>query len=100
MWIVSNLAFSRDAVSPREALVLLRENCKHRHHRFWPGDISLAEAVEPFAELLLGYRQTPDAWLLGLAIHHGGRLASLDERIGALAPGPSLARNHLELIRA
>jgi hypothetical protein len=44
---------------------------------------------------LLGHQQVTDAYLLGLAIRHGGRLATMDQRIGALtepksAPGAAL----------
>jgi hypothetical protein len=37
--LVSNPAFSRDAVTPQEAITLLTGNLKHRCHRFWSDEI-------------------------------------------------------------
>ena len=37
--IVSNPAFSRDAVTPVQALALLDENAKSNDHQFWADDI-------------------------------------------------------------
>jgi predicted nucleic acid-binding protein len=42
--------------------------------------------VEPFANGLVGHRQVTDAYLLGLALRHGGRLATFDQGIGTLLP--------------
>jgi predicted nucleic acid-binding protein len=41
--IVSNPAFSKDAVAPGEAIELLQHNLQHPHHRFWPDDISVLQ---------------------------------------------------------
>ena len=60
-------------------------------HRFWPMDITLAEAVHPFHERLYGHRQVTDAYLLGLAIKNKGRLVTLDRGVEALA-GSEFAR--------
>lgn len=93
--IVSNPAFSRDAVQPREAAQVLRANTAARDHQFWPDDLPLAEATAFAGARLLGHQQVTDAYLLGLAFRRGGRLATLDRRIGALAepkspPGAAL----------
>ncbi len=42
--ILSNPAFSPEAVTPQEAVKLLRANLEHPSHQFWPDDISVAEA--------------------------------------------------------
>lgn len=85
--IVSNPAFSRDAVLPREAAELLAANTAARDHHFWPDELSFADAVAFAGTRLVGHQQVTDAYLLGLAIRRGGLLATLDEHLGTLA-GP------------
>ena len=82
--IVSNPAFSPDAVTPVEALNILNSNLQMKGHHFWKDHIGYAEAVEPFRERLVGHRQVTDAYLLGLALRNKGRLATLDRAIVAL----------------
>ncbi|MBA2353000.1 MAG: PIN domain-containing protein [Burkholderiales bacterium] len=82
--IVSNPAFSRDAVVPDIALELLLHNLKHRHHRFWPDDLGYGESVADFRPRLIGHKQVTDAYLLGLARHHKGKLATFDQGISGL----------------
>jgi len=96
--LASNPAFSPDAVAPQEAINLLAENLRHRHHRFWPDDLSLAEATKPFRGKLVGHRQINDAYLLGLAIHRKGKLATMDRAILALLPPDGPERQHVEVI--
>ncbi len=83
--IVSNPAFSQDALTPREALGILEANPKHPAHRFWPDDISFPEAVRDFAQRLTGHQQVTDAYLLGLAMHHRAKLATLDPGLSSMA---------------
>ena len=85
--IVSNPAFSRDALTPREALAVLGANLRHPSHRYWSDDISFLEAVKESEQGLIGHRQITDAYLLGLAVHHKAKLATLDGGISSLAPG-------------
>ena len=47
---------------------------------------------------LIGHQQVTDAYLLGLAIRRGGVLATLDERIQALAEPNSAASRALEIL--
>ena len=91
-------AFSRDAVSPQEAIRLLIANLKHRRHRFWADEIGFAPAVEPIRDRIVGHRQVSDAYLLGLAIHHDGRLATLDRAVPALLPSESPERKRVVVI--
>jgi uncharacterized protein len=95
--IVSNPAFSPQAVLPEQALDLLSVNLSHPNHVFWPDDLPFAQAIEPFLPRLTGHRQVTDAYLLGLATHRKGRLLTLDRGIPALAGGAKL-REHVELI--
>ena len=96
--IVSNPAFSRDSVQPREAIQVLSANTAAADHTFWPAELSFAEAVAYAGVRLLGHQQTTDAYLLGLAIRRGGVLATLDQRIAALLEPKSIERNSLETI--
>ena len=76
--IVANPAFSRDALEPEGALVLLQQNLEHPGHAFWADYLSVRDAVGAPQARLRGARQVTDAYLLGLAHEHGGVLATLD----------------------
>jgi hypothetical protein len=93
--IVSNPAFSKDAVTPQEANAVLKANLEHPSHQFWADEISFLEAVAPFEKRLFGHRQVMDAYLLGLAIHKKGRLVTLDQAIPALLAGSNLEQQYV-----
>lgn len=97
--IVSNPAFSPDAVTPNEALGLLGANLKNKYHRFWKDEFGVADAVEPFRARLVGHRQVTNAYLLGLSVRKGGALATLDRNLGHLAD-PNLRKNAITVIRS
>ena len=96
--IVSNPAFSRDAVTPLEASSLLAANTSAADHVFWPDDLPFADASAFAGARLVGHQQVTDAYLLGLAIHRGGVLASLDARIASLVASKSADGKALEVI--
>lgn len=96
--IVSNPAFSRDAVQPREAIQVLSANTAAKDHAFWPDQLPVAEAVAFAGVRLLGHQQVTDAYLLGLAIRRGGVLATLDQRMAALTETKSAERKALEMV--
>ena len=50
-------------------------------HQFWSDDISLMDARYVNSALLLQSGQITDSYLLALAVHHGGKLATLDARL-------------------
>ncbi|MCL4299934.1 MAG: VapC toxin family PIN domain ribonuclease [Anaerolineae bacterium] len=60
-------------------LALLRQFCAAPKHRFWPEDISLRDLLLPGAVITPGH--VTDVYLLGLAVHHRGKLATLDQHI-------------------
>lgn len=84
--ISSNPAFTSEAVTPADALHLLRRVCALPGHEFWPDDISLPEAQSTITGLF-GHRQVTDAYLVALAASHEGILATLDRGVGAVATG-------------
>jgi toxin-antitoxin system PIN domain toxin len=96
--ILSNPAFSPNALTPMDAILLLRANLRHPAHRFWEDDISFVQAVEPFTERLIGHQQVSDAYLLGLAIHRKGKLATLDRTVLMLLPERSSERERVVII--
>jgi toxin-antitoxin system PIN domain toxin len=96
--IISNQAFSPRAVSPQEAVQALSTTVRHPHHRFWADDLSVADALPSFQGRLSGHQQVTDAYLLALAIHKGGKLATLDTNIAALL-GERSPEAAVELIR-
>ena len=96
--IVSNPAFSRDAVQPREASQVLAANTAAADHAFWPDELPFAEAVAFAGIRLVGHQQATDAYLLGLAIHRGGMLATLDRGIEALTVPKAIERKALEIV--
>jgi uncharacterized protein len=96
--ILSNPAFSPNALTPADALALLRANLQHSAHRFWPDEISLIDALERFSKRLSGHRQVTDAYLLGLAIHKKGKFVTMDRGVQALLPEKELENELLVLI--
>ncbi|MFY9659283.1 MAG: TA system VapC family ribonuclease toxin [Terriglobales bacterium] len=96
--VVSNPAFSRRVVSPRDALQVLRVNLQHRAHRFWADDLGVAEALAQFEGRLNGHQQVTDGYLLALAIHQKGRLATLDSGVASLLADQSDEKKHLVLV--
>jgi toxin-antitoxin system PIN domain toxin len=83
--IVSNPAFSRDALSPVEALALLGENLAHPAHEFWTESLQVPLAVQAMGDRLQGYKQLTDAYLLALARRRKGVLATFDRGLRTLA---------------
>ena len=82
----SNVRIIPEAVSPQQAIALLKKIVDRPHHTFWPDSISIASAETIPTDLLVGHRQVTEAYLLGLAIHHQGRLATLDRSMVHLLP--------------
>ena len=78
----SNRAYTADAVSPKDAAALFTRMTAHAQHRFWselpPLDVEVFEHA-------IGHQQVMDAYLVKLARHHRGRLATFDTRVAAHA---------------
>lgn len=82
--ILSNPAFSRMALTPQQALAILETDCAHPDHHFWPDDLSLVDALSR-TKRITGHRQITDAYLLSLAAHHRGTVATFDRALRDLA---------------
>ena len=96
--ILSNPAFSPNALTPRDALLLLESNLAHPAHEFWTDDLGLVQAFEPLARNLKGHQQVTDGYLLGLAIHKKGKLVTMDRAVRTLLPEKSPDRDIVVLL--
>lgn len=91
--IVSNPLFSRQVISPLDALQVLEGSLKHPSHQFWTEDIGVGKALAQFGSRLVGHRQITDAYLLALAIHRKGKLVTLDAGVAYLLPDRSAEKS-------
>jgi predicted nucleic acid-binding protein len=96
--ILSNPAFSDDAVVLSDAIRTLKMNTAAADHLFWPDALPFADAVAFTGSRLLGHQQTTGAYLLGLALHRGGVLATLDRGVSSLAGNDSVATRSLYVV--
>jgi uncharacterized protein len=94
--LVSNPAFSRDALSPAEGLALLSANLTHARHEFWTETLAVPGVVKDMEKRLQGYRQLTDAYLLSLAHRRKGVLATFDGGIRSL--GGRLYEASIEIV--
>jgi uncharacterized protein len=97
--VSSNPRVFPDAPSPSKVLETLETNVSHPGHRFWKLDIAVSDAVSPFGDRFASHQQTTDAYLLGLAIHKNGILASFDSGIAALLEPRSPYLRALEILQ-
>ena len=95
--ISSNPKIIPDAVTPSEAMGLLRQIVAQEHHKFWPDDVSALDE-RMACELLIGHRQVTDAYLLALAVRHGGRLVTFDKGLLSLASSMRCNTTTLEVV--
>lgn len=68
-------------IPPAQALDLLGHACATPHHQFWPCDVSVLDPAAVDRERVHGPRQVTDAYLLALAVEHGGRFVTFDRSI-------------------
>jgi len=81
--IVGNSRYPKGPGNTDAACSILKQLCAQPGHRFWPDDLSLRGALN-----LPGWKHVTDHYLLSLAMHRQGKLATFDCRINAsLVPG-------------
>ena len=88
--ITSSLAVTGERYSLSDSRALLLDFTKRSGHTFWPTTIRFFEATAPFERRMHGPKQITDAYLLGIARHHGGKLATFDKAFESLA-GPEFS---------
>lgn len=86
-----------NAVSAFQIAERLAQATAQEAHVFWPDSISLLEPQRLVWDRLLSSRQVTDAYLLALAVAHGGRLVTLDQRI-PVAAVPNAEAKHLVVL--
>jgi uncharacterized protein len=89
--VMSNPAFSRDALTPTEGLALLGKGVSHPAHEFWTDSLSIGVALKGMETRVQGHKQVNDAYLLALAHKRKGVLATFG-RPCARSPATSLCR--------
>jgi predicted nucleic acid-binding protein len=83
---------------PLAALVnMLARSTATRYHQFWPDDISLLDAAHFRHAHTHTARHLTDLYLLALAVQHGGRLVTFDQRI-PLSAAPQARAEHLVVL--
>ena len=98
MRISSNPRIVAAAVSPREAVRAMAAVTTQPGHEFWPDALELTAAAEFSTAALVGHRQVTDAYLVALARHHGGRLATFDRGVADLVTDPAERAQLVEVI--
>lgn len=97
--ILSNAAYSGVHEMPAAVRQRLSAFCASGGHVFWPDDVSLRDERLFSLSAAITHRHVTDVYLLALARHKGGRLASFDRRI-PLSAVKGAERSHLEVIPA
>lgn len=96
--IMSAPAYSAThATTPARVAQALRAMVAQLDHEFWPDDCSILDPAAIDTGRLHGHRQITDAYLLALAVRHGGALATLDAAV-PLSAVPGATKNHLVLL--
>ncbi|MFI5181104.1 MAG: TA system VapC family ribonuclease toxin [Thermoanaerobaculia bacterium] len=97
--ILSNPAYGATSEPPGAILGRLDSFCRSGGHVFWPDELSLREARLFHRASRLSHRTVTDVYLLALALHHRGRLATFDRNI-PLSAVAGAEPSHLEVIPA
>ncbi len=83
--IVGHPSYPNAPGAPCIVANVLAQFCQHSGHVFWPDDISLLDETRLRCAALLSHKQITDSYLLALALAHGGKLATLDQRLSVTA---------------
>jgi toxin-antitoxin system PIN domain toxin len=79
--VLAHPAYSPAAMQPPPMLERLQAFCSSGGHSFWPDAVSFRDTELFPAVMPPSHRQLTDVYLLGLAVWHDGRLATLDRTI-------------------
>jgi toxin-antitoxin system PIN domain toxin len=96
--ILSTPAYADPPETPANVIVRLQQFCVSGNHEFWSADFTIRDlrSVEGHA---LANKQITDVYLLALARHRNGRLATFDRSIPLDGVDGATSRN-LEIIPA
>ena len=79
--LIRHMMRAKDGKSLAQAKQILRDVVSMPGHTFWSHSIPYLELPE---KGVVGHRQVTDAYLVALANHHDGRLATFDRALAAL----------------
>jgi predicted nucleic acid-binding protein len=95
---MSNPGYSRQVhFTPSVLIANLRAFVSQTDHEFWPDSLSLRQEPHFDSSYLHSSRRITDIYLLGLAVNHGGRLATFDQSV-PLSPVLQAGSPHLCVI--
>lgn len=83
--------------TPGQVAEGLRALAEGVDHAFWPDDVSLLDEAAIDFTRLHGHRQITDAYLLALAVRHGGVLVSFDAAVPMSAVRGAAKRHSVTL---
>lgn len=95
--VLSNPAYPGRRTTVADAADRLRAFQASGGHAFWPEDLSLLDHRVAAVRHLAGHREITDAYLLALAVHRGGRLATFDRNV-RLAAVPGARMDHVAVV--
>lgn len=79
--VLSSPAYPGRRTTVADAVNRLRRFTQSGGHSRWPDDVSLLDPDRVDASHLTGHREITDAYLLALAVHHDGALATFDHTL-------------------
>jgi toxin-antitoxin system PIN domain toxin len=85
------------ALAPSDIAARLKEATEAPFHHYWTDAPNLLTSSLVDWQYVHGSTQVTDAYLLGLAVHHGGRLVTFDHSVPRRAV-PSADPEHLLLL--
>lgn len=94
---VISLPSYTNPITPTRAIERLRAARTVSDHEFWNCDVSLLDPTAIDHTRLHGPKQITDAYLLALAVAHGGRFVTFDRSV-ALAAVHGATEDHLEVL--
>src|SRR5262249_28028630 len=83
--VISNPTYRSITASPEDIALRLRMFCAEPEHLFWPDTLSITDSSIFDLSKLIGHQQITDLYLAGLALAHGGKLATFDAAIPVAA---------------
>ena len=83
--VLGNPSYPAGFTSIPEVVARLDRFCAATEHHFWADDVSFRTRARFQVDGVRGYRQLTDVYLLGLAVKHGGRFVTLDQRVSLTA---------------
>lgn len=93
--IVGHVKYPNTPGSPAIVADIVRRLRALPGHHFWADDISLVDVGIVDAACLLTSAQVTDSYLLALAAHQGGQLATFDRRLSIKAVKDGAAALHI-----